>query len=268
MFSATLGKEVRATCKKFMQNVRQSTTIPWTLFFRVEADPAINQPLEIYVDDETKLTLHGLQQYYVKLEEKEKNRKLNDLLDSLEFNQVCCAKGATSISSAESACFQVCIFVKSVARATQLDKLLQECNFPSICIHSGLTQEQRCVVWTMMRVTGNSVVADVNLPFRPLVSSGTSNSRRSRSASSSPRISSAVESILSGSTSLSTTTNPRTPTHTSTVLGAFIHTIPASVLLMAAFANSGCLRLLVALAVSEPAVSPLRSSPARRTKRS
>jgi superfamily II DNA/RNA helicase len=48
------------------------------------------QPLEIYVDDETKLTLHGLQQYYLKLEEKEKNRKLNDLLDSLEFNQVSC----------------------------------------------------------------------------------------------------------------------------------------------------------------------------------
>lgn len=46
------------------------------------------QPLEIYVDDETKLTLHGLQQYYLKLEEREKNRKLNDLLDSLEFNQV------------------------------------------------------------------------------------------------------------------------------------------------------------------------------------
>lgn len=46
------------------------------------------QPLEIYVDDETKLTLHGLQQYYVQLEEKEKNRKLNELLDSLEFNQV------------------------------------------------------------------------------------------------------------------------------------------------------------------------------------
>lgn len=47
------------------------------------------QPLEIYVDDETKLTLHGLQQYYVKLAENAKNRKLNDLLDSLEFNQVC-----------------------------------------------------------------------------------------------------------------------------------------------------------------------------------
>lgn len=46
------------------------------------------QPLEIFVDDETKLTLHGLQQHYVKLEEKEKNRKLNELLDTLEFNQV------------------------------------------------------------------------------------------------------------------------------------------------------------------------------------
>lgn len=48
----------------------------------------IMQPLEIYVDDETKLTLHGLQQHYVKLQEVEKNRKLNELLDQLEFNQV------------------------------------------------------------------------------------------------------------------------------------------------------------------------------------
>ena len=47
-----------------------------------------SQPLEIYVDDETKLTLHGLQQHYVKLDEAGKNRKLNELLDTLEFNQV------------------------------------------------------------------------------------------------------------------------------------------------------------------------------------
>lgn len=44
--------------------------------------------MEIFVDDETKLTLHGLQQYYVKLKDNEKNRKLFDLLDVLEFNQV------------------------------------------------------------------------------------------------------------------------------------------------------------------------------------
>ena len=48
----------------------------------------MQSPLEIYVDDGTKLTLHGLQQYYVKLEEKERDRKLNELLDQLEFSQV------------------------------------------------------------------------------------------------------------------------------------------------------------------------------------
>lgn len=48
--------------------------------------------------------------------------RLNDCLDALEFNQVV-------------------IFVKSVQRAIALDKLLVECNFPSIAIHSGLGQE-------------------------------------------------------------------------------------------------------------------------------
>jgi ATP-dependent RNA helicase UAP56/SUB2 len=103
MFSATLSKEtgVRGVCKKFMQD-----------------------PMEIYVDDERKLTLHGLQQHYVQLEEAQKNRKLNDLLDALEFNQVV-------------------IFVKSVQRCSELNKLLQECNFPSICIYGKLPQEER-----------------------------------------------------------------------------------------------------------------------------
>merc|ERR1712098_952540 len=100
-FTATLGSEMRWVCRKFMQ-----------------------VPHEIFVDDEAKLTLHGLLQYYVKLQESEKNRKLNDLLDSLEFNQVV-------------------IFVKSVQRAIALDKLLTECSFPSLAIHSGLKQEER-----------------------------------------------------------------------------------------------------------------------------
>merc|ERR1712146_291717 len=65
MFSATMTAETRALCKKFMQD-----------------------PHEIRVDEESKLTLHGLLQYYKKLTEKEKNRTLNDLLDNLEFNQV------------------------------------------------------------------------------------------------------------------------------------------------------------------------------------
>ncbi|NXJ58797.1 DX39B helicase, partial [Spizaetus tyrannus] len=76
------------------------------------------QPMEIFVDDETKLTLHGLQQYYVKLKDNEKNRKLFDLLDVLEFNQVV-------------------IFVKSVQRCIALAQLLVEQNFPAIAIHRG-----------------------------------------------------------------------------------------------------------------------------------
>merc|ERR1711920_959311 len=92
MFSATLSKETREICKKFMQD-----------------------PLEVFIDDEAKLTLDGLQQHYVKLGESEKNRKLFDLLDALEFNQVV-------------------IFVKSVQRCIALATLLKEQNFPGMDI--------------------------------------------------------------------------------------------------------------------------------------
>jgi len=101
MFSATLSQDIRPVCKRFMKN-----------------------PLEILINDETKLTLHGLQQYFVELQESEKNQKLVNLLDALEFNQLV-------------------IFVRSVGRANELNRLLQECNFPSMCIHSALKQEER-----------------------------------------------------------------------------------------------------------------------------
>jgi len=101
MFSATLPKDIRSVCRKFMK-----------------------QPFEIFVDNEDKLTLHGLQQYYVSLKENEKNRKLNDILDMLQFNQVI-------------------IFVKNIVRCVELNKLLIECNFPSIAIHGSLEQEER-----------------------------------------------------------------------------------------------------------------------------
>lgn len=83
MFSATLAKDIRVTCKKFMANVSAAF-----IEFCQYPNPWLFQPLEIFVDDETKLTLHGLQQHYVKLDEVQKNRKLNELLDTLEFNQV------------------------------------------------------------------------------------------------------------------------------------------------------------------------------------
>merc|ERR1712224_53031 len=121
MFSATMTSETRELCKKFMQD-----------------------PHEISVDQESKLTLHGLLQYYVKLTEKEKNRKLNDLLDALEFNQVV-------------------IFVKSVQRATALDKLLVECNFPSISIHSGLNQEERIARYKQFKEFQKRIMVSTDL---------------------------------------------------------------------------------------------------------
>merc|ERR1712203_1059955 len=121
MFSATMTAESRGLCKKFMQD-----------------------PHEIRVDEESKLTLHGLLQYYVKLPEKEKNRKLNDLLDALEFNQVV-------------------IFVKSVQRAIALDKLLVECNFPSIAIHSGLSQDDRIARYKQFKEFQKRIMVSTDL---------------------------------------------------------------------------------------------------------
>jgi len=45
--------------------------------------------VEVYVNDESKLTLHGLVQHYTMLGEEGKNKRLMDLLDQLDFNQVC-----------------------------------------------------------------------------------------------------------------------------------------------------------------------------------
>ena len=121
MFSATLSKEVRPICLKFMQD-----------------------PMEIYVESDSKLTLHGLQQYYVKLKPEDKNRKLADLLDALEFNQVV-------------------IFVSKVVRARELDRLLKECNFPSMHIDGGMPQEERIKRYTSFRKYEARILVATNL---------------------------------------------------------------------------------------------------------
>lgn len=105
MFSATMSDDMKKIARKFTNN-----------------------PIEVYVDG-AKLTLHGLLQYYVKLDESKKNSKLTTLLDELDFNQVV-------------------IFVKSVPRCKALDKLLTECNFPSIAMYSSLDQQERIKRYT------------------------------------------------------------------------------------------------------------------------
>jgi len=102
MFSATFSQEARKIAKKFMQE----------------------EPLEIYIDDASKLSLDALVQYYVKIDENHKITKLMDILDKLDFNQVI-------------------IFVKSVSRCTTLAGVLEKANFPTEFIHARLKQTER-----------------------------------------------------------------------------------------------------------------------------
>jgi ATP-dependent RNA helicase UAP56/SUB2 len=104
----------------------------------------VQDPIDISVENESKLTLHGLQQYFVKLKPEEKNRKLADLLDALEFNQVV-------------------IFVSKGIRARELDRLLKECNFPSDHIHGGMPQEERLKRYNAFRKYESRILVATNL---------------------------------------------------------------------------------------------------------
>jgi len=120
MFSATISDEARKICRKLSRKAE-----------------------EIFVDDK-KLTLHGLQQHFVELEENAKIRKLNDLLDALDFNQVV-------------------VFVKTKQRAAALDKMLQKCFFPSMCIHSDLKQQERLDRYRKFKEYQSRILVSTNL---------------------------------------------------------------------------------------------------------
>jgi len=121
MFSATLPDEIRTLCKRFMHH-----------------------PHEIYIKDGAKLTLHGLQQYYVTLAEKEKTRKLTDLLDSIEFNQVV-------------------VFVRTPDRAAMLAKILNDENFPSLCTYGKMDQKERIERYKEFKSFGKRIMVATNL---------------------------------------------------------------------------------------------------------
>lgn len=109
MFSATLPDETKDVCKKFMR-----------------------KPVEIIVKEENKEHLEKLQQFYVKLKEEDKNKKLFDILDNVQFNQVI-------------------IFVNSIIRCETLSEMLTLHNFPSIAIHASLPQEERIKLFDLFK---------------------------------------------------------------------------------------------------------------------
>jgi len=125
VFSATLPPEIRGTVMKFVRN-----------------------PKEIFIDMD-KLTLHGLSQFYIKLEENQKTRKLTDLMDILEFNQVV-------------------IFVRDKKRCHSLNKILQESKFPSIELHSDMSAEDRISTYNKFKKFEARIMVTTDLGARGL----------------------------------------------------------------------------------------------------
>ena len=109
MFSATLPEDTKVVCRKFMRKA-----------------------VEIIVKEENKEHLEKLQQFYVKLKEEEKNTKLFNILDSIQFNQVI-------------------IFVNSILRCEALSDMLNKNNFPSIAIHADLPQDERIKLFDLFK---------------------------------------------------------------------------------------------------------------------
>jgi ATP-dependent RNA helicase UAP56/SUB2 len=121
MFSATMSEEMRNLAKRFMNN-----------------------PLEIYVDQQSKLTLHGLMQFYINVEEANKSRKLVDILDAVDFHQ----------------CI---IFVNTVARCETLNALLKKCKFPSVAVHAQMDQVERIKTFDLCKSQNSKIVVATDL---------------------------------------------------------------------------------------------------------
>lgn len=101
MFTATLNSYTFDECMRFLDN-----------------------PFVVRVDEESKLTLYGLKQYYVELDEKDKLQKLHHVLNSNTYNQAM-------------------IFTSNKKSPTTLVNFLKTKNFQAIELHAGLSSEER-----------------------------------------------------------------------------------------------------------------------------
>eukprot|EP01096_Ripella_sp_DP13-Kostka_P000557 TRINITY_DN105_c0_g2_i1.p1 TRINITY_DN105_c0_g2~~TRINITY_DN105_c0_g2_i1.p1 ORF type:complete len:448 (+),score=237.71 TRINITY_DN105_c0_g2_i1:99-1346(+) len=105
LFTATLPQEAKDTCRLLAPNAT-----------------------EITVSSDKELTLVGLVQYYISLDESAKIDTLVDILDSIDFRQLV-------------------IFVKDAKRSETLSKLLTDLNFPNDYINGNLAQDQRTKIF-------------------------------------------------------------------------------------------------------------------------
>ena len=125
MFTATLNEKITVTIKKFMRET----------------------PKMIIINEEKNLTLHGLQQFYLKVTEQMKNKILFSILQKVSFDQVI-------------------IFCSKVDRAKFLDKILQDMGFESLAIHSDLTQGERIEFYNKFKKGEKRIIVTTDLLAR------------------------------------------------------------------------------------------------------
>jgi len=132
MFSATLSPDIRKVAMEHMHD-------PEVIIVDEDDNPDVPVP-DAPISD-------ALIQYYEPINEKDKNRRLSELLDDLEFNQ----------------CI---IFVSEVYRAEYLNQLLCKINFPSICTHSNMPTSERMARFTEFKEGKKRVLVSTELMSR------------------------------------------------------------------------------------------------------
>lgn len=125
MFTATLNEKMIEIAKKFMRE----------------------NPKMIVINEEKNLTLHGLQQFYLKVGEQMKNKVLFSILQKVNYDQVI-------------------IFCSRVDRAKFLDKILQEMKFESVAIHSDMGQQDRIDLYSKFKKGEKRIVVTTDLLAR------------------------------------------------------------------------------------------------------
>lgn len=122
MFTATLSDKMKATSLKFMRD-------PFHI---------------ICIDDQKRLTLHGLKQFYVEVNEKQKFKYLYTLLNKIDYNQ----------------CI---IFTSKIDRAKYLNKMLKDTEISSLTIHAEMTQKMRMENFKKFKEGAEKIIVTTNL---------------------------------------------------------------------------------------------------------
>lgn len=101
----------------------------------------------IEIEEQKKLTLTGLKQFYVDIQEDMKLKNLVSLLMDVQYNQAF-------------------IFVKKVERAKKLHQLLEKMKLQVLTIHRQMTQERRIEQYKSFKEGAKRILVTTNLMAR------------------------------------------------------------------------------------------------------